>query len=470
MFGSDEELRLHCESFLQKTILDILPNKELDSEARSIKTEDSADCDIPRNPLEILKTGDCPNDDITNSVLEEEPLDLFDQESDLEYHHQAGVERESSAGRVIHHETDKEDLSSIKVEKDEQGLPETHGDGMTVTRSENDSPSLANMNEAAEEYVSVESKPELGAEDEHLFEEPARKPNRAGTRRKRISPYIRVIGKSFCRVCQAGFKTSLIMEAHVQEAHGIAPFQCHMCTKPFKVKTHMRNHLDSVHGLKHLRCGQCKRPTDSAETFMAHMQNHHPEVKISCPICMGEVAADSYETPQEHIDACVKKRLHENYELSNCHTFKRKISDSEGEAGPSPRKQTRPAPPKEASIVAKFKCRICQMPFRAMSKWENHMLELHNTPAHECSVCGETKIRHSSFLYHMDREHGQRRFKCSECSEVCHESGSYFDHVKQTHPEHLPYCPACKENVKELKMQKHFVFTIRIALHKQDRT
>ena len=415
-FESAEDFKTHCESFVQRSVegcQDSCVDQELDFETNLVKDEeDSEEVDTSRDPLEPHSNVE----DLANSVLEEETLDLFNTEPEADL---------SCSNQSSH--LDK----SISPNKDKVEVEETIEE-LAATNSNSDliEACLEELNGAVQDEEDEDRSKEEKDQENH--EESPGKIDRDPKQTKADDRPLRYV----CRICQSPFTTGLAMEAHTQEVHGVRAYQCHLCPKVFRIRTHMRLHLDFTHRLKYLNCGLCsKMRSESGEIFMAHMREIHPDVELACPIC-DRPGPEIGGTFEDHIDACLRQRLNENYVLSNCGgSLKRKF----------PVIESKEKKENEAPKAPQFKCRVCPTDFKTLPEMEDHMMNQHSTPAHQCAVCGAKRARIQALATHMDRVHGERKFNCLICGQTCDDSDAYFDHVKQSHPGESLTCPTCKE-------------------------
>lgn len=192
-----------------------------------------------------------------------------------------------------------------------------------------------------------------------------------------------------CNFCSKSFKTSILLQNHIQHAHisiSNSP-KCPQCDKIFKnkyiLKTHMKKHI--VEPDKSYECYICKKSLRNLPHLLHHFKYKHDPAHAKSSIC--------------HI--CSKR-------VTRLDIHERQMHNEE--------------------YLQRVKCEICGH-WMKKSSLNGHMAGHKETNGFNCKICKKFLKNKNSLLCHMKRIHTIGRFRCEHCEKSFHNENRLIDHV-----------------------------------------
>jgi len=220
-----------------------------------------------------------------------------------------------------------------------------------------------------------------------------------------------------CEYCSEGFKTSHLIDNHIDLKHKKINFSCPNCDQVFHKKNALSIHITKIHKGGVYKCDSCPFEATQRRSFVDHERIHGDEY-LECGIC----------------DYKCKTRNSLQMHKHNKHVRKTKTR-------------------------SKKSCEFC---FKEYTNFTQHMIEKHGWEKHKCKVCNFEAKQVNIIKSHMIAKHGWEKYKCKLCDYEANQKIMIKHHFIKDHGGEKFKCTQCVLKVQKSNLKRH------AAKHKDD--
>ncbi|CAH0731244.1 unnamed protein product, partial [Brenthis ino] len=248
-----------------------------------------------------------------------------------------------------------------------------------------------------------------------------------------------------CQQCGEGFTSEEEMEKHVEKAHVQIPLkqngvkkktkeqlpekpQCVECGKIFSSKKTYRYHLNVLHkGQNRYPCPRCGKVYQWKSNLGRHLRTHKARDagELHCGACDKRFA--SVATFRQHLRVS-RRHVSETDFTFMCNECGKKFVN---------KTRLRDHIDWEHLHNIKFRCQLCDKPFKCHTSLYVHMQNVHRNKEKKdnlCHVCGKSYQNAAKLKYHIVAMHTRETpYACAHCGAAFGWYSSLYRHVREVH-------------------------------------
>ncbi|CAG9577476.1 unnamed protein product [Danaus chrysippus] len=245
-----------------------------------------------------------------------------------------------------------------------------------------------------------------------------------------------------CQECEKNFDVKLDLEKHIIDEHterkevqnnGVKESlperpQCVECGKVFSSRKTYRYHLNVLHkGQNRHPCPRCGKVYQWKSNLGRHLRSHkaRDSGELHCHTC--DKRFSSVATYRQHL------------RVSRSHVSETDFTFMCNECGKKFVNKTRLRDHIDWEHLnkIKFKCSLCNKPFKCHTSLYVHMKNVHRDKEKKdnlCHVCGKSYQNSAKLRYHIVAMHtSETPYRCSQCGATFGWYSSLYRHMREVH-------------------------------------